>query len=59
MRVTFHGRHKGAIGLGRWFYEEVDCDTLEEAREKLYDRFDHILFLHEVKEGEAWSRFTY
>jgi len=39
--------------LDQWFYKEVDCDALEEAREKLYDHFDHILFLHEVKEGEA------
>jgi len=44
MKLTFRARHKGAIGIDQWFNEEVDAETFEEARLKLYEKYDHIFF---------------
>ena len=52
MKVRFHGKYKKAIGCYQSFVTEVEANTLEEARMKLYDIYDHIFWLREIKEEE-------
>ena len=49
MKVRFNGRTKGAIGIFYWIDTEVEAKDLEEARMKLYDKYEWILFLEEKK----------
>lgn len=40
--ARFHGKKKGAIGLGHWFVVSVSAESQEAARLKLYDNYEHI-----------------
>lgn len=47
MKVSFYGKLKGAIGSGQYFLTCVGAANLDEARAKLYEEYEHILFLKE------------
>ena len=42
-KIVFYGRLNGAIGICYSITETVQADTEEEARLKLYDKYEHIL----------------
>jgi len=45
--TSFHGRRSGAIGISDWFQHTITSDTkltYDEARLKLYDDFENIMF---------------
>ncbi len=39
---TFSGRQKGAIGIFHRCSDVVEAENPEQAREKLYDKWEHI-----------------
>ncbi len=41
-QVSFNGRTAGAIGITYPITDTVEADTEEEARLKLYDKYEHI-----------------
>ena len=41
-KIVFYGRLNGAIGARYFITEIVQADTKEEARLKLYDKYEHI-----------------
>lgn len=41
-KALFNGRSKGAIGSLHTIYTTVKAKNLEEARLKLYERYEHI-----------------
>lgn len=50
-----YGRLKGAIGILYWIDAEVDGENPEDARLRLYDRFEHIpwsLHLTEIQQPQ-------
>ena len=53
-KVTFKGRHKGAIGRDYLFEVTVEARDTEHARELLYEDYDHILgaTFEELKEDD-------
>jgi hypothetical protein len=42
-KIIFTGRTKGALGITYSIEEEVQANNPEEARLKLYDRYEHIM----------------
>jgi len=56
MKLTFRAKYKGAIGIFQRFTEEVDAETLEEARLKLYEKYDHISFVYVIKPNKEDSK---
>lgn len=61
MKVRFDGRKKDAIGITYTIETEVKANHIEEARLQLYERFDHISGVEEIKdftpEKERFSKF--
>jgi len=52
MKVHFMGTWKGAIGrTDYWFTEDVEANSLAEARIELHNKYDYIMFMSEVKEA--------
>jgi len=41
-KIKFEGRLLGAIGAFYNYTEDVEANTFEEAKLKLYDKYDHI-----------------
>lgn len=50
MRVRFVGKLKGTTGCFAFHYAEVDAPNLERAQSVLYDTYDHVIGIIEVRE---------
>lgn len=40
--IEGYGRQRGAIGCFHSFSDQVEAESIEDARLKLYDRWEHI-----------------
>lgn len=52
-RALFNGRVRGAIGVFEYFDVMVEAENEEQARLRLYDKYDHIIGLTLVEKSKA------
>lgn len=49
--IRFHGRRKGALGIGQIFQAERTAYTAQEAELALYDDYEHISGVQIIEKG--------